>query len=660
MGFWQHLVTSYEKNADILQKEYPLSSTTISNNSDNILVVVIDGDGKFLDCNTIRKRPTGKNRKDTPLVRLSIPVTEGSMGRSSGVCPHPVFDQFDFLKGDGEKFEAYKKQLKEFAESEFATDQVRAISKYINARTLGTDIAEMKPQKKTNIVFQVEIDGDLKTKAWENDSFFEAWHRFYLSKKREAVEKKKEAEKRLSDKKVQKEEKKILQERIKSNELMILDYIKGEGDQLAAISHPKKISNGAANSKLISDNDNTNFTFRGKFVESSDAVSIGYESSQKAHQFLRYLIKDRGYSCGEQTIFSYTIGSIKSELPPPIEEKSMWDVMQTLSINTEKDEEIQLRAETGFDFADSMRKLLAGYKGDFAKKEHDRTAIIALDASTNGRMSIKFYRELERGEYLEKIADWHYYCKWHQQIWNKEKKEYNRFIGAPTVDRIIEAVYGKPRSGNDETYIKIKKAARERLLRCIFDGTFIPIDFVTAAVRRASKPLSIIKNDKYEFEQIISTTCALLRKHFQETKKEVYKLSIEIDRIDRDYLYGRLLGAADKLEEYALYKKNNKRVVTAAIRYMQTFAQHPFRTWQTIHASLIPYIQEKRGFAFDEIQAIMNKFESGQYEEDVPLNGSYLIGYYHERVYIDSLVNSLGSKLKSINNYSQEDIEDDK
>ena len=204
----------------------------------------------------------------------------------------------------------------------------------------------------------------------------------------------------------------------------------------------------------------------------------------------------------------------------------------------------------------------------------------------------------------------------------------------------------------------MKKAARERLLRCIFDGAFLPRDYVVAAVWRASNPLGIAKNGKFDrngFEQVLSTACALVRKDYQQSNREDYKLSIELDRKDRDYLYGRLLGAADELEEYALHKKDKDRVVTAAIRHMQTFSQHPFRTWQTIHGCLNPYIQTvKGGFAFNEIQAVMNQFVPGDYEKDAPLNGSYLIGYYHERDYIDSLVKAASKKKQSTNHNEQE------
>ena len=638
MGFWQHLADSYEKNAEALNKTYPLSATSISNNSDIIAVIVIDGNGKFVRLEKIEKtrkdKKTGEDVVST--VHVPIPVTEESMGRrgrDAWKLPHPLFDQYEYLKGHGRKFESYIAALKDFAESEFATGQIKSIYRYISdpEGTVEKDLSEIKPKAKTNILFQVEIKDEPQTKVWENEEVFNAWHQYYL--------------------------------RIIANSS--LDYVSG-AERPTAKFHPKKISSASANAKLISEpSDEYFYTFRGKFSDSSEAVSIGYETSQKAHQFLRYLINDRGYYCGEQVILSFTMGSTEKLLPPPIEEKSIWALLQNNSVQTESDIRIEIRGKTGFDYADKLKKALEGFGHGQALKQHARTAIIALDAATTGRLSITFYRELDRNEYLERVADWHSSCKWHQRFWDKVKEKYISYLGAPSMDKIIEAVHGKPRGGKDESYTKNKKAARERLLRCIFDGAFLPKDYVVAAIRRAANPLAITKNGKFDrkgFEQIISTACALVCKDFQQRNEEDFKLSIELDRADRDYLYGRLLGAADKLEEYALYKKNNDRVVTAAIRYMQAFVQRPFRTWQTIHGCLNPYIQTvKDGFAFNEIQAVMNQFTSGDYEKDTPLSGSYLIGYYHERAHIDSLVKAAAEKKKQSNDLNkQEDSNDGK
>lgn len=628
MGFWQHLVDSYDRNADALKKTYPLSTTSISNNADMIAVIVIDSNGDFVRFERISKK-SSENKKGpgNPLINVPIPVTEESMGRSSGIAPHPVFDQYEYLKGSGKKFDSYCTQLKEF--SKFAPKQIKAIYQYIAKQTVAIDLSGKGLKDKTNIIFQVEIPGNPKSKVWEDEAFFKAWHQYYLSIK---------------------------------NDSQALDYVTGTV-QPSATFHPKKISNASANSKLISDNDKTNYTFRGKFSESSEAVSIGYETTQKAHQFLRYLINDRGYYCGEQVIFSFTIGSMEKVLPPPIEDKSIWCLLQKSLSQTENDIQFRLHAETGFDYGDALRKSLAGYGYSKTSAQHARTAVIALDAATTGRLSITFYRELDRTEYLEKIADWHGRSKWHQKYWDNENGKYIPYIGAPSVDKIIEAIHGKARGKKDDSYLKIKKAARERLLRCIFDGAVLPMDFMVSAVRRSSNPLGITKNDKFDrngFEQVVSTTCALVRNYSQQTGKEDYKMSIEFNRTDRDYLYGRLLGAADKLEEYALYKNDNKRVATAAIRHMQSFAQRPFTTWQTIHGCLNPYIQKvKGGFEFNEIQAINEQFKSGDYEKDAPLNGSYLIGYYHERAYLDSLVSAACNKNQPSHLYEKENDNDE-
>ncbi|MCE5186627.1 MAG: type I-C CRISPR-associated protein Cas8c/Csd1 [Planctomycetaceae bacterium] len=650
MGFWQHLADSYDRNAEALKLTYPLSTTSVSNNADMIVVIVIDSEGNFVRFEKMDKRSSGNKRgPGNPLLNITIPVTEESMGRSSGIAPHPVFDQYEYLRGDGKKYDAYIDQLRGFSECEFAPKQVKAIFQYISKKSVEKDLSQLNPKDKTNIIFKVEIPGNPQPKVWEDETFFKAWHQYYLLVKSQRAGAKIMAMKELvENEKLSSQEKEQLKEHAMLKDMTSVDYITGV-EQPTAVYHPKKISNASANSKLISDNDKMNYTFRGKFSKSSEAVSIGYETTQKAHQFLRYLISDRGYYCGEQVILSFTIGSMENVLPPPIEEKSIWSILRGSVSQTENDKQIYLRAETGFDYGDALRKSLAGYSYGKALKQHARTAVMALDAATTGRLSITFYRELDQTDYLEKIADWHDKCKWHQKFWDKETKKYILYTGAPSVDKFIEAVHGKARGGKDESYIKIKKAARERLLRCMFDGAPLPMDFVVSAIRRSSNPLGIINNGKFDrngFDQVVSTTCALVRKFYQQIGKEDYKMSIESNRTDRDYIYGRLLGAADKLEEYALYKKDNKSErATAAIRYMQAFAQRPFRTWQTIHGCLNPYIQKvKGGFAFNEIQTIKDIFMSGDYENDAPLNGSYLIGYYHERAYIDSLIEAAGKK----------------
>ncbi len=645
MSFWQNLASSYDANADALIMDYPLSTTSISNNGDLIAVIVIDGDGQFVRVDTIEK---ANHKKGVETIHICLPVTERSMARASTIEPHPLFDQYEYLQGSGKKFDAYFDNLTRLAESEYATPQIQAIHKYISKREVAADLAGIKTTSKTNIIFEVEITGSAKVKVWEDGETLSACHQFLMCEKERVAEIKQEAIKTLAEnQKLTPKEKKALKEQAASPDARVLDYISGN-NQLSAVFHPKKISNASANAKLISvPADKGFFTYQGKFGCAAEAVSIGYESTQKAHQFLRYLISDRAYVCGEQAIFSYTIGSMEKLLPPPVEDNAIWSLLKGPTLLSQTDLSASLRAETGIDYAEEMRRALSGYGNAEKLVAYAKTAVAVLDAATTGRLSVTFYRELDRNDYLEHIARWHRTCKWRQAFWDRNENRYVSYIGAPSADKIIEAVYGRPRGANDANYIKIKKAARERLLRCIFDGAPLPFDYVTASIRRTSNPMSLKNDGKFDrasFDRVIATTCALVRKHQQQHNREDYALSIELNRTDRDYLYGRLLGAADKLEEYALYKKGNARTVTAAIRHMLAFSQHPFRTWQTIHGCLNPYIQAAgKGYAYREIQEITKKFIPGDFEKDTPLNGSYLIGYYHEREHIDSMVKKVNA-----------------
>ncbi len=647
MSFWQNLVTSYDENSSVLEKMFPLSTTSISNHTEWIAVIIIDGKGEFQSAYPIKKSKKNDKTKEWIVspVSVNIPVREKSAGRTRDAKtePHPVFEQYAYFVAKGEQFDRYMAELGAFANSEYATPQVKSIYSYISKRTVEDDLQCLKPKGKTLVLFEVQLLGEEKSKIWEDTSFFEAWHLYYMAVKKNLLKTQKDEILKLRENtKLTKEEKGRLQKLEKSQENLSLDFIDGTM-QLATTFHPKKISNASANAKLISANDETNFTFRGRFENANQAVSVSYEATQKAHQFLRYLVKDRGVYCGEQVILSFTVGSATDNLPSPLDDtKCILDRMLAVQTNTDAEGKASLRAITGHDYSNGLKKALEGQKYSNALGQHPTTAIIVLDAPISGRMSITFYRELARNEYLEKIANWHNACKWNQHFWSSEAQRTVCYVGAPSVDHIIEAVYGKPRGRNDESYTKIKKSARERLLRCIFDGECLTADYISSAVHRASNPLAVTKNngsfDRNGFDRLLSTACAIVRKDSQQRNMEEQTLSLDPTRTDRDYLYGRLLGAADKLEEYALRKKDNNRIVTAAIRHMQAFSQHPFRTWKTIHDCLSPYIQSEKGrFAFTAIEEIMSLFKHDDYEKNAPLSGSYLIGYYHQRAHIKQL-----------------------
>ena len=116
-------------------------------------------------------------------------------------------------------------------------------------------------------------------------------------------------------------------------------------------------------------------------------------------------------------------------------------------------------------------------------------------------------------------------------------------------------------------------------------------------------------------------------------------MSLDTENRSRDYLFGRLLAVAEKLESTALWIADEKRS-TNAERYMQRFAVRPLSTWLQIELSLEPYknrLRSNRYMGFlrnrekeiDEIMGTLNELDSPL---DKPLDGEFLLGYHSQRM----------------------------
>ena len=114
-------------------------------------------------------------------------------------------------------------------------------------------------------------------------------------------------------------------------------------------------------------------------------------------------------------------------------------------------------------------------------------------------------------------------------------------------------------------------------------------------------------------------------------------MTLEEDRTTRDYLYGRLLAIAERIEETALRIGSEERPTTAA-RLMQRFADRPFSTWRNIELGLQPYMQRlqanRAGFLVNrkkELDAVQALFSPDHFTSDKSLSGEFLLGYHCQR-----------------------------
>ena len=110
-------------------------------------------------------------------------------------------------------------------------------------------------------------------------------------------------------------------------------------------------------------------------------------------------------------------------------------------------------------------------------------------------------------------------------------------------------------------------------------------------------------------------------------------MALDKNEKDRNYLYGRLLAVADRIE-YQTYGENEKDRVTNAKRYMSTFSQRPFDTWKVIEENIQPYMNRlgfaKKCFYTNLLDEICDYFEVKDFCDNSKLNGLYLLGFHSQ------------------------------
>ncbi|NSW92367.1 MAG: type I-C CRISPR-associated protein Cas8c/Csd1 [Firmicutes bacterium] len=515
----------------------------------------------------------------------------------------------------------YEYLLERWCASEHSHPKAEAVLKYVKKGTVVKDLIDSKvlfvgengkllkkwdKKQKDNIpdIFKlsldeqadafvrwiVEIPNDPQSAVWLDMSLYESWIKYYSSTKKTKT----------------------------------LCYVVGT-DLLEADQHPKKLRNDTDSAKLISANDTSGFTFRGRFLTAGQACGVSLDISQKSHLALRWLIERQGkvFYEGKRrtpglTIVAWAITG--EQIPDPLADS--FSIMGFDKLESDS-EPIASNAQ---DLALRLKKKISGYSVTLG----DTTGVVVmgLDSATPGRMSITFYRELTGSDFLARVENWHQTCCWIHNyrpkeidVAGKKKTIYIQFVGAPAPSDIAEAAYG---SKVDD---RLRNATVERILPCIIDGQKIPRDLVESVVRQASNRIAM---ENWEWNKTLSIACALYRKYHE---KEEYDMALDENRTTRDYLYGRLLALADNLEQWALSKANEDRPTTAA-RLMQRFADHPYTTWRTIELSLQPYKARLGAKSLSRqrlISEVTTKFKPDDYTNDKKLSGEFLLGYHCQR-----------------------------
>lgn len=615
MSWIQKLYETYEQSKG---REPPGTSTLlpVSHSIQQAHVeITLDEQGNFKSARTIGKEET------------VIPATEQSAGRTGRTPPpHPLCDKVQYCAADyptmgGGKpsfFKEYEAQLAAWCSSPDKHAKAQAVLTYVRKGQVVADLVREQ-------VLHVGQDGKLLTR-WTSDTqapelfrvltaksgerdqgdVFIRWHIRESDNPCTAV---------WEDVSLQNA---WAEFDASTKEFIGVCMVTGEMQASLALSHPKRIRHSGDGAKLISANDSSGFTFRGRFTDNTgqQACGVGYEVTQKAHNALRWLIQRQPYRNDDQVIVSWAVAG--TPIPDPFG-NSLTLMLAGKTIEAQPvAPELSFDGDTGQAFAKRLSFAMAGYRAKLGPT--DDIVVMGLDSATPGRMAITYYRELTGSEFLERIEAWHTAHAWPQNF-GKELK----FVGAPAPRDIAEAAFG---CRLDD---KLKKATIERLLPCIVDGQPLPRDLVESTVRRTCNRIGL---SHWEWEKTLGIACSLFKGAFKEKE---YQMTLETDRNSRDYLYGRLLAIAEHIESRALYVAGEKRDTTAA-KLMQRFADRPASTWRTIELALTPSksrLRAKRPGSLYDMEKLHDEvicsFLGEDFLDDSKLSGEFLLGYHCQR-----------------------------
>ncbi|MCP4324936.1 MAG: type I-C CRISPR-associated protein Cas8c/Csd1 [Alteromonadales bacterium] len=629
MSWLQRLYQTYEQGLEIsneLPQEQQLMpiSHTIQNAH---IHIILNGHSEFLRAEVLPAK-----------TQIVLPATEQSAGRASGLAAHPMADKIQYIAADyadfgGLKksgFEHYKAILKCWCDSSFSHASAKVIYQYIvmgkvvqdlvNADVLTVQdgklltqwnedneapaILKLLPKEKGKcdqgsalVCWSIEEKGTNHSKTWTDKSLQQSWVNFEAANGGDSG----------------------------------LCLIKGKVDQIAT-NHPAKIRHSGDKAKLVSANDSSGFTFRGKFLNKFEAASIGFDATQKAHNALRWLISRQHFRNGEQVFISWAMSAKK--IPDPMADP--FDLLTSPVIDHGID--------IGQQYGRQLSAYMKGYQKNNQIEANEAVSIIGLDSATPGRMGIIYYRETIAQSFFDTLNKWYDDLAWPQrkkvEFESETGKKSSRTIWpecTPAPFKICKAVYGETVSDS------LKKNIIERLVPCIVEGKTLPIDIVNYAVKRACNRMAYKSDETWLWEQNLGIACALYKGFCKRTTqtqhKKEYSVALDIDTTSRDYLFGRLLAQAEKIEEFAHFVAGVKPRATSAARLMQRFSDRPYSTWLTIYKQLDPYMNQlkvsRAGFMVNrnkEIDEIMAKFENEDFCNNKKLSGEFLLGFHCQRL----------------------------
>ena len=566
MGLFQRAVETYDCNAsrvgvyhaDELEPLAPIGHMIAKANME----ITLDQDGNFLSASTVDKADE----------KTIIPATEDSMGRTSSAKknPHPLCDKLKYIIAE-ENY--YIPQLEKWCESKYSLPKLQAVLNYVKRRTIQQDLEPYQVSDDAFVRWRVDGLGEDSGPCWKDKKLFQSYISYTSALQSDIHE---------------------------------LCLVTGDTDPVAR-QHAKGVVALNGNAKLISSNDNAGFTYRGRFTDETQAATISYAASQKAHNALRWLAANQGKPYGGRTFLCWNPQGIQVGSPVQV-------FFQTGGINQVKPS----------DYKEQLAATLLGRKKELRLQGNEAAVIAVFDAATTGRLALTYYNEISVSSFLDRMCRWDEYCCW----WN------GRFgIQPPSIVQLVNRAFGTQRTEKNETKLvaddRVMRQELQTLLACRLSEAAFPEHIRAALVQRAGTPQA------YEpklWRSILHSACSAINMTvFQRRGEEI--MSWSLDKPDRSFQFGRLLAAMERAEEDYYYLTGETGRQTSAMKQMSVFRQRPWTVYEQVNRQLnnayLPRLKPWQRARYqrlkDEIVSILSSFPEAELNR--PLNELYLMGY---------------------------------
>ena len=614
MDFFTSLLKAYEKAEEIGLVDQqdghnpvllPLYHTSLKSNSKNIISVKLDQDGSFYKAEVMADNQT-----------IVFPVTANSVARSgSNPAPHPLVDKFSYYVSEANQtqYDDFHKQLANWIDY-CDEGEVKGFLTKIQRFILQTDFLSSILQSLYGDYYQREglkitySDSDGKNKTVDLSAYFlefsiVQFHGF----KDESVTSYKELHQSY------------------------ISFVRANQDNLGTCNisgRTEQITNKhrglMGNAKIISVS-NKGEAYKGRFKEREDVFSVGYETSEKIHLMIKYLLENKNSSTWLESS-QYLINWFSDDLA----NESQLDIVKPEFNELFEDSEDERDSLVFIKPNKENKKIGSSFiKGQKLFSNDAMYNISILNKTSNGRIALKYFRQVQVSQLLKNLETWQ-----ENYSWEAKTKSGNYKLRTPTFNEIINAAYGIDR----ERYLELdndsfKSDQYQQLVTALIDGRLIP----NTIVKKLEDNIKQRQKYSKHWYQVQQVSLAVLQKQYGRE----FTPMLDHQETDRSYLFGRLLAIYELFETqgYALDGSSQERI-TNAERYWNAYTGQPAKMMNHLENKIKPYeevlklnrpgiwhkLERERKEIIQLLTPLYAKKEFTQ-----PLDYKFIFGYYAEK-----------------------------